>query len=171
LLGVKVIYISKPQIDQFAGVFKQCIEIITGVALVFPLKTKPLDIGFDAFDVFRFFGDRIGIVETKVGIAGKSFGETKIGDISLFEKDDYDVLKFSAYSPSQELANKILRELPYENDYPIYKPHLTLAYIKGGKGKKYVEMFKGLEWGLEPSHLVFSRPGGEKIRIKISRKK
>lgn len=77
---------------------------------------------------------------------GKSFGETKIGDVSLFEKDDYDVLKFSAFSPSLQLANKKLRELPYENDFPIYKPHLTLAYIKGGLGKKYVEMFKGLEW-------------------------
>jgi len=102
---------------------------------------------------------------------GISFGETKIGDVSLFEKDDYDVLKFSAFSPSLGVANKKLRELPYENDCPIYKPHLTLAYIKGGMGKKYVEMFKELEWGLEPSHLVFSRPGGEKIRIKISKEK
>lgn len=98
------------------------------------------------------------------------FSSVKIHNISLFENEDYDVLKFTAASSSLFAANKKLIDLPHKNDYPDYKPHLTVAYLKSGRGKKYVEKFSGMKWDLKPKYVVYSKPSGEKIRIEISYK-
>ena len=34
--------------------------------------------------------------------------------------------------------NYTVSKLPNEDKYPIYIPHLTLAYLKPGTGKKYI---------------------------------
>lgn len=63
--------------------------------------------------------------------------EIKLGKVSRFENDDYDVLKIDVEGPDElwEL-NKELCKLPYENDYPDYRPHLTLAYVEKGALKE-----------------------------------
>jgi hypothetical protein len=99
------------------------------------------------------------------------FSSVKINKASLFENEDYDVLKFTASSPELFVANKKLKVLPHQNDYPDYKPHLTLAYLKSGRGKKYVEKFSGMSWNLKPKYVVYSKPDGQKIKMKILIKK
>jgi 2'-5' RNA ligase len=34
--------------------------------------------------------------------------------------------------------NEKLSILPHTTDFPDYNPHITIAYVKKGKGKKYV---------------------------------
>jgi 2'-5' RNA ligase len=93
---------------------------------------------------------------------------------SLFENDKYDVLKFDMRYPTKGEAflhkcNKSLCELPYKTDYPDYHPHMTIAYLKPGMGKKYVDMLKNEEYELEPQHAVYSEANGTKTKIKINK--
>jgi len=69
------------------------------------------------------------------------------GKISMFEPADYDVIKIGLKSANLSIYNERLKELPFKNDYANeYNPHLTIAYLKKGTGKKYVG--KEIELGL-----------------------
>lgn len=122
--------------------------------------------------VTLLYGFDPGVKESEIKkiINEIDFSSVKIHNISLFENEDYDVLKFTATSSTLSVANEKLRDLPHKNDYPDYKPHLTVAYLKSGKGKKYVEKFSSMEWNLKPKNVIYSKPGGEKIKMKISTK-
>lgn len=69
--------------------------------------------------------------------------DIEIKGISIFENGDkgYDVVKLELTSKDLTKYNKALKELPYKNDYPDYKAHITLAYVKLGTGKNYVQTF------------------------------
>lgn len=62
----------------------------------------------------------------------------KIKGISLFENEDFDVIKLDVESEDLMKLNEKISKLPNEDKYPEYHPHLTLAYVKKGKGKKYI---------------------------------
>jgi 2'-5' RNA ligase len=83
----------------------------------------------------------------------------KIKDVSLFEPSDYDILKFSVESSEMNKLNKALKELPNTNDFPDYNAHCTIAYLKKGIGKKYVEKIKGLinDLEFEPTKIIYSK--------------
>lgn len=60
-------------------------------------------------------------------------------NISIFENPDYDVVKFDIKSDMLEEMNKLFSEnFDNTNDYPDYHPHMIIAYVKKGTGKKYV---------------------------------
>lgn len=62
-----------------------------------------------------------------------------LGKNSLFENEQYDVLKIDVTSPQLVAINRFLREnVEYESEHPGYIPHLTIAYLKKGFGKKYI---------------------------------
>lgn len=65
--------------------------------------------------------------------------DISIEGISLFENDEYDVVKLDIESEKLREYNKIFAECPNENEFPDYKPHLTLAYVKKGEGEKYLK--------------------------------
>jgi hypothetical protein len=81
-----------------------------------------------------------------------------LGKTSLFENEKYDVLKVDVESPSLRRLNRALRRLPHENDYPDYKPHMTIAYLKKGEGKKYAgdNRFEGRQLSFDS--VTFSPP-------------
>ena len=71
------------------------------------------------------------------------------GKVSIFETDDYDVVKVDLESPDLHSANKLVGEtesVPGET-FKDYKPHITIAYVKKGEGAKYVgdTYFEGAE--------------------------
>ena len=35
-----------------------------------------------------------------------------------------------------------MKELPNTSKFPEYHPHITIAYVKSGKGKNYVKSFE-----------------------------
>lgn len=83
---------------------------------------------------------------------------------SCFEGDKYDVLKFDVDGEELHKLNGEMREnFAYSNDYPDYHPHMTIAYLKPGMGKKYASKFKPQSLILEGSEMVYSTPDKKKI--------
>jgi 2'-5' RNA ligase len=96
-----------------------------------------------------------------------TFETCTMGNSSLFENGRYDVLKFDVRGEGLHDANKKLSELPHTTDFPDYHPHMTIGYLKLGKGKKYADMFKRLKYGLLPQYAVYSKTDGTQDRINI----
>jgi 2'-5' RNA ligase len=73
----------------------------------------------------------------------QEFGPTslKLGDVSIFDREEnnYDVVKLDVEDcDGLREINKALSKLPNEDKFPKYTPHVTIAYVKKGMGKKYV---------------------------------
>ncbi len=65
--------------------------------------------------------------------------KVEINGVSIFENSEFDVVKLEVVkTPKLEEINQRLSKLPNSNQFPEYKPHITLAYVKKGKGEKYV---------------------------------
>lgn len=80
-------------------------------------------------------------------------------DLSCFENSEYDVvileLKDNEIKRVLNKLNKGFSEkYNIQSDYPIYTPHVTLAYVKKGLGKKYLES-QLLKLVLKPSQIRF----------------
>lgn len=93
----------------------------------------------------------------------KEIGEIILSNVSMFENDDYDVLKLDASADWLKECNKKLSELPHTTDYPDYHPHATIGYLKSGSGQKYVDMLKGMQVSVTPSKIVYSKADGTKV--------
>lgn len=103
------------------------------------------------------------------------FSNLRAFNPSLFENPEFDVLKYDiGYQTNNESSlhqcNEKLKILPNTQTYPDYHPHMTIAYLKPGMGKQYVEMFKNKganEFITTPSYIMFSQPDGTKTKIKL----
>jgi 2'-5' RNA ligase len=69
-------------------------------------------------------------------------GKVHLGTSSIFECEEYDVVKISVTSKALEKIHNQLNSLPHNDKYMDYKAHSTLAYVKSGCGKKYDGKFK-----------------------------
>jgi 2'-5' RNA ligase len=69
----------------------------------------------------------------------------KITELDCFSNDKNDVLKFTVESDDLKKLNKIISN-KYKNtqNFPSYKPHITVAYLKVGRGEKYKKMKSSL---------------------------
>ncbi len=97
----------------------------------------------------------------------------RMGKLSLFENDDYDVLKIEVESDDLHRAhNAVFEGCPAKKLYPEYSPHVTVAYLKPGAGDAYVEENHPLE-GSECAFndAVFSDTHAFKTDIPLSGKK
>lgn len=105
----------------------------------------------------------------------KDFGPVKIklGKTSFFPaKDDgEDVVKIDVESEGLRRLNKLISEkLDCTDTHPEYVPHVTLAYVKAGKGEKYVSE-KSLDVELTLTEMLFSSPDGEQVTIPLGKAK
>jgi len=100
-------------------------------------------------------------------IAGHGRIEATLGKMSVFENDKYDVLKVDVTGESLHDLNGKLSELPNEQTFPEYKPHLTIAYLKKGEGAKYAgdPRFEGQKLSFDT--LTFSPP--KELRAEIGK--
>jgi len=66
---------------------------------------------------------------------------SNIKEISIFSNDEYDVVKYDIPLTNQILKYRKLFENTFPNTqtFPDFHPHMTLAYVKSGEGKKYVK--------------------------------
>lgn len=64
-----------------------------------------------------------------------------IKKISIFENEEYDVVKYDVPVTKKLKYYRDLFEKTFPNTqtYPDYHPHITLAYVKPGEGKKYIK--------------------------------
>lgn len=96
----------------------------------FGLESKPhITVLYGLTDENTFFPIRKALVAN--GAIKFQFG--KIG--SFRTADDHDVIIVEIISPDLHKVNGILRQFPYENTYPEYKPHMTVSYVKKGACK------------------------------------
>ncbi len=87
-----------------------------------------------------FYGVHFMSPSERLRDALKNFGpvEIKLGKTSLFENPDADVLKVDVESPDLQRLHKLIgRVVPTHETHPKYLPHITIAYVRSGKGKKY----------------------------------
>lgn len=90
-----------------------------------------------------------------------------ITGIEIFEDNpEFDVVKMTVKSDYLNKLHDELSKLPNSDKYPTYQPHITMAYIKKGRGKKYeLSNYKHHIDGIH--NIVYSKPDGEKIQWEI----
>lgn len=93
----------------------------------------------------------------------------ELGRISLFTTNpDFDVLKIEAISHDLHDMNKaIRRKVNYVETFPEYNPHVTIAYLKKGRGWKHegVDAFDGTLFNART--ILFSDRSGHKSVIPL----
>lgn len=94
--------------------------------------------------------------------------EIKLGKISLFTTDDFDVLKFDVISEDLHKYNKQFTKFPHTNDFPKYHPHCTIAYVNKGTAKDYIsKLNKVAEIDVTSEKIVYSMADGKKKNYKL----
>lgn len=104
-------------------------------------------------------------------LTGVDSFEIELGKISLFTwNDKFDVVKIEAFSDELHRLNKLLSRLPNTQMFSIYKPHVTIAYVKKGHCDKLINNmnFVGKTW--MPESIVFSTKQGVKTTIPLELK-
>ena len=106
--------------------------------------------------VFDNFTDNINIV---------------VDGIDIFENEKFDVVKFNVKPDGalQYLHNE-LSKFPNSDQYPDYKPHITICYVKKGTGKKYIKPDYKYEVK-NVDKITYSIPSGEKIKFNYKKSK
>jgi 2'-5' RNA ligase len=92
----------------------------------------------------------------------------RLGKLSLFSNQVFDVLKIDVDSPDLHHMNSILvKNLDVAQTYPKYIPHVTIAYLNKNKGEKYkgLKEFEGEKF--QVNSLIFSSKDGTKHKIKL----
>jgi 2'-5' RNA ligase len=90
-------------------------------------------------------------------VSGFSVFTVKLGEVSKFSSEEYDVIKIDVHSEKlHELNALISKKLECTDTHPTYKPHLTIAYVKKGSCDDLLgdKVFKGSSW--EVSEIEFS---------------
>lgn len=91
-------------------------------------------------------------------------------DISLFENEKYDVLKFGVNAaPLHILRSIITSNFDYVTEFPDFVPHITIAYLKPGKGKSYLKKYRSLKIDLfdsiKGSRLIYGDANYDETQI------
>lgn len=131
-------------------------------------ETKQFGLEYEAHTTILFgFHDGVNVddVIKEVGEYVKKPIKIEIKNLSCFENEKYDVLKFDVESPELRELNKIIKEkFEHTSTFPDYKPHITVAYLKkNGSAKKYEKKFKDGAIILEGGDFVYSKENGDKI--------
>ena len=78
-------------------------------------------------------------------------------------------MKYDVEGDNLHETNEDLKQFPFTSDYPDYHPHMTVAYLKPGKGKEYVNKLGNMfeEINMVPQHVIYSRADGTKNKMPI----
>lgn len=92
--------------------------------------------------------------------------DLKINGIGIFENKEFDVVKFNIESEYLHKVNSMFKSLPHTSDYPDYRPHVTIAYVKPGTGQKYKN--ESFQRDLpKVNKIVYSKPNDDRIEYQI----
>lgn len=98
---------------------------------------------------------------------GQNYGSVMLENISCFENEKFDVLKFDVKADGLHDCNAKLAELPHTTEYPDYHPHATVGYLKSGTAQKYIDKFKDRTYEVTPHSVEYSKPSGDKLSWKL----
>ena len=77
--------------------------------------------------------------------------------LNVFENEEFDVLHFPVESDAlRSTYNGFAENYKVGGKYPDYNPHITVAYLKKGKGREYTKLKFPSPLTLEPIDFVFS---------------
>lgn len=111
--------------------------------------------------------------EVRSALAGVAPFKVRLGKTSLFENDQHDVVKvdIDEAGPLRELNAAIAGALEHTDTQDDYKPHVTLAYVKPGRGKKYVgkSPLTGTQFTVD--RVVFSDKAGRQHEILLGQER
>ena len=101
------------------------------------------------------------------------YGQCLFHNVSTFESEKYEVLKFDVSYATRggaflHKSNTQLKNLPHTVIFPKYNPHMTIAYLKTGTAKKYINKFKDLSFKSTPTGIIYSKANGDKLQIPIN---
>jgi len=82
------------------------------------------------------------VQDIKGRLSDEKGGSVYLGKSSIFEGEEYDVVKVTVESKDLSRIHGRLNELQHNDKYPDYCAHATIAYVKSGTGKKYDGKFK-----------------------------
>jgi 2'-5' RNA ligase len=85
----------------------------------------------------------------------------EIDNIDVFENEEFDVVKFNVKNNEylNKIHNKLKNNIPNKDKFDIYRPHITIAYIKKGIGKKYK---KNYNHSISLKKITYTKPDGTK---------
>lgn len=115
------------------------------------------------------FHDNVDVEDIKkVTTFFKSPIDVKILNISKFECEQYDVLKFAVESSSLNKMNEIMSFFPHTTDFPDYNPHVTISYLKKGTADKYLKELSDKNEYLKSKSFEYSYITNENDRWEIT---
>jgi len=85
-------------------------------------------------------------------------------DISIFSNplSKYDVVKLVPECELLYSINESLKYmLPHVETFPVYNPHMTIAYVKYGRGVNYIQTLEE-PIIIKPTKIVYSEPNKNK---------
>jgi len=94
--------------------------------------------------------------------------EVTLGKITLFDTDDFDVIKIDLHSSELHRLNRAInKNFEVTDTHPVYTPHSTIAYVKKGCGTPYNgdTTFEGKKILLDS--VLFSGKDNRKTEFKI----
>jgi 2'-5' RNA ligase len=91
----------------------------------------------------------------------------KLGKTDVFTNPHkFDVVMIEVESEDLAYLNDLLQQhVKFTNRHPIYSPHVTIAYVKKGRGWKHREVAKWEGREFVCNYAVFSSKNGSKERI------
>jgi len=159
--GCAMLYFDFPEMTELHKKIEKADVFVDPKDSTFGLETEP------HCTLLYGLHDDVAIDTIKKIVNGFNFGECSIKAPSLFENEKFDVLKYDVEGSGLHDCNAELSKLPHTTDYPDYHPHMTVAYLKTGMGKKYINILGATPITLKPSYIVYSQPDGTKTKINI----
>ena len=76
----------------------------------------------------------------------------KVDEVDFFPGEEYDVVKYNIpVTPELQGYRDLFMKFPNTQNFPEYHPHMTIAYVKPGKGQKYKRKLR------EPFEVTFTK--------------
>jgi 2'-5' RNA ligase len=93
----------------------------------------------------------------------------KLGRVKLFSNNDrFDVVYVEAENESlYDMNRRFKNHIKYTNRYPKYEPHVTIAYVKKGKGLEHYGKYCFVGKSFVCDHVIFSSKNGAKENIPL----
>lgn len=80
----------------------------------------------------------------------------QLTELSLFENDNFDIIKFDVMSSDLRILNHIIKsKMEVKSTFYNYHPHLTVAYVPKGMGRELIArlnklLYEELNFSFEP---------------------
>jgi len=90
--------------------------------------------------------------------------QANLTDISKFQNEKYDVIKFTVHSDDLKKLNSECKKFPHFSKFPNYNAHMTIAYVKKNTP---VKLPSSLNIPLTYSKLRYSGMDGKKFDVEL----